>query len=755
MLGDEDQHLDRGQYLPGRGPQTMPVARGGYYGQVGAWVPDEPTGEFRVDLLAYWRLLMKHRVLIAAIFFVAVVLGVAATLLMTPIYTASTTLQIDRESARVMNTTDVEPREATVQGEEFFQTQYGLLKSRSLAERVIQNLGLARSDDFLKAMGAKPPQLTPKTRKPLSELRQEAVLAVVQGNLAITPTRGSRLVAVKFSSPDPTVAARVANAFAEGFIQANLDRRFESSSYARTFLEQRIAQTKTKLEDAERQLVAYAADQQIINVKDGQGGPSQSLTATDLSASNTSLSSAKAARITAEAKWRQANSGQLMSLTDVLQNPTIQKLTEQRAETLSEYQQKLRLFKPDFPEMLQLKAQIDELDRQIATVAGNIKTSIENEYRVAVTQEQSLQRQVNGLKGDVLDLSERSIRYNILQRELDTSRTLYDGLLQRYKEIGVTGGITANNISIVDRADPPNFPSKPKLIVNLALAIMLGAGFGILAAFVVEGLDESITTPEEVEAKLGLAVLGAIPMLEKGVQPLDAMSDIRSSFAEAYYSLRTALQFSTADGVPRVLLITSSRPSEGKSTTALAVAKNLARVGHRVLLIDADLRKPSLHRLLGLSADVGLSSVLAGAALLSEAAVPTSDRNLLAIPAGPLPPNPAELLSGPRMRSFLAEAQAHFDHVVIDGPPVLGLADAPMLSSVVTGTVMVVESRGTRRGQARGALRRLSMARGKVLGVILTKFRARGASYGGYDYAYDYAYGGNTGSGYGRRKAER
>jgi succinoglycan biosynthesis transport protein ExoP len=755
MLGDEDHSLDRNQRLLGRGGQTMPVVRGGYYGEVGAWAFEEPAGEFRVDLLAYWRLLMKHRVMIAGIFFVAVVVGVAATLLMTPVYTASTTLQIDRESARVMNTTDVAPNETMAQGEEFFQTQYGLLKARSLAERVIQNLGLASSDAFLKSMGVKVPQLNPKSRKSLSVLRQEAVLEAVQKNLAVTPTRGSRLVSVKFSSPDPVMAARVANAFAEGFIQSNLDRRFESSSYARTFLEQRIAQTKAKLEEAERQLVAYATEQQIITVKDGQGGPGQSLMATDLSSTNSSLATVKATRVAAEAKWRQANSGQLMALTEVLQNPTIQKLTEQRAEALSEYQQKLKLFKPDFPEMLQIKAQIDELDRQISTVANNIRTSIEGQYREALGQEQALQRQVNGLKGDVLDLSERSIRYNILQRELDTSRTLYDGLLQRYKEIGVTGGITANNISIVDRADPPNLPSKPNLLVNLALAAMLGAGLGILSAFVVEGLDESITTPEEVEAKLGLAVLGAIPMLEKGVQPLDAMSDIRSSFAEAYYSLRTALQFSTADGVPRVLLITSSRPSEGKSTTALAIAKNLARVGHRVLLIDADLRKPSLHRLLGLSADVGLSSVLAGAALLSDAAVPTSDRNLLAIPAGPLPPNPAELLSGPRMRDFLAEAQAHFDHVVIDGPPVLGLADAPMLSSVVTGTVMVVESRGTRRGQARGALRRLSMARGKVLGVILTKFRARGASYGGYDYAYDYAYGGNGGAGYGRRKSER
>jgi succinoglycan biosynthesis transport protein ExoP len=748
MFGDqEDNNVRR---LPGA--SSAPVVSRGYgYRELDAWSPEESAGEFRVDLLAYWRLLIKHRYLIGAVLAVALILGGAISLLMTRIYTASTTLQIDREAARVMNTTDVEPRESMIQGEEFFQTQYGLLKSRSLAERVIDQLGLARSDVFLRQMGVKPSQ-SPLNGQSIVDQRRVAVLKVVQDNLSISPTRGSRLVAVSFSSPDAVLSARISNTFGDAFIQSNLDRRFESSSYARTFLEGRIAQTKAKLEEAERQLVDYATQQQIINVKDGTGGGAQSLTATNLSSMNSALATTKAARVTAEAKWRQANSGALMSLAEVLQNPTIQQLTQERAKLNSEYQQKLRLFKPDFPEMLQLRAQLDELDRQIATIAGNIKASIQNQYLTAVNEERTLQGQVNGLKGDVLNLSERSIQYNILQRELDTSRTLYDGLLQRYKEVGVTGGITTNNISIVDRAEPPTRPSKPRLLLNLGLAAMLGAGLGILAAFVLEALDESITTPDEVESKLGLPVLGAIPLLSKGVEPLSAMSDVRSSFAEAYYSLRTALQFSTADGVPRTLLVTSSRPSEGKSTTALAIAKNLARVGHRVLLIDADLRKPSLHRLLGVSSDVGLSSVLAGAALFSDAAVATADRSLAVIPAGPLPPNPAELLSGPRIRSFLAEAQAHFDHIVIDGPPVLGLADAPILSSIVAGTVVIIESRGTRRGQARGALRRLHMAKGKVLGVILTKFKASAAAaYGGYDYAYDYAYGANGGRKRGNR----
>ena len=742
MLGDNQFADERGRRPQGR--ETDP--RNAFVEGEPVWsgqVSDEPS----IDLASYWRLALKYRFLIAGCFLGALVIGAALTLLMTPIYTAQATLQIDREAARIINSEDVTPSENMMQGEEFFQTQYGLLRSRSLAERVIESLGLARSNEMLEALGVDAPEGS-GTAAAQASRRRAAALKAVQENVSVSPVRGSRLVSVGYNNADPTLAARIANGFAENFIQSNLDRKFESSSYARAFLEERIAQTKERLESAERQLVAYATNQQIINVGEPSEGAAsssatESLTSSNLVALNSALARTRAERVAAEERWRSAVTSDLMTLPEVLQNPTIQRLTEQRALLDGEYRQKLSIYQSDYPEMLQIKARIDESDVQIQTIAANIRSSIRSQYEIAANQERSLQAQVNSLTGDVLDLRDRSIQYNILQRELDTTRTLYEGLLQRYKEVGVTGGVTANNISIVDFATPPLKPSKPNLLLNLALSALLGLGLGFLVALVFEALDETLATPDDVEKKLGVQVLGVTPLLEKGETPLEALADIRSGFSEAYYSLRTALQFSTPDGAPSSLLLTSARPAEGKSTTAYAIALNLARVGKRVLLVDGDLRNPSMHRVVGVENERGMSNLLSGSADLAGVVRPTSQENLFFIPCGPLPPNPAELWGGDRLPQFLAETRNNFDHVIIDGPPVLGFADSPILAAAVSGVLFALESRGTRRGQARGALKRLQVGRAHLLGVVLTKFSTKSAAYnyGGYDYAYDYHYG--------------
>lgn len=734
MLGDGNSLRETAVQVGPRGPSASDIDGREGFGAL------EIEG---FNLAEYWRLALKHRILIIACLLTALVIGVGTTFLMTPLYSASTILQIDREAARVLNVEDLGPRDAGAQGEEFFQTQYGLLRSRSLAQRVVESLGLASSNAFFESMGVAPPEANAGASA--SALRRDAATSIVQSKLTVTPVRSSRLVEVTFTSPDPSLSAKVANAFAENFIQSNLDRKVESSAYARDFLEGRIAQTKQKLEDAERQLVAYATEQQIINITDGVGpGNSQSLASSDLGAINGALAQATAARVAAEEKWRQSSSAPAQSLPEVIENPSIQRLTELRATLASTYQQKLSIYKADYPEMLELSRQMQELDQQIEPIVRGIRNSIRNQYAVARNQELALQRRVNELKGDVLDLRDRSIQYNILEREVDTSRTLYDGLLQRYKEVGVTGGVTTNNVSIIDTAEVPDHPSSPRLLLNLALAGLVGLGLGILAAFVVEILDESLTTPDDVESKLGVPVLGAVPFLEKGQTPLDALNNVRSGLSEAYYSLRTALQFSTPNGAPASLLITSARPAEGKSTTAFALALSLARVGKRVLLVDGDLRNPSMHRVVGTDNDRGMSNLLSGSAELLSVVRPTKNEHLSFIACGPLPPNPAELWGGDRLRRFLREAADHYDHVVIDGPPVLGFADAPILAATVEGTLFVLQSRETRRGQARGALRRLHLGTVNLLGVVLTKFNTRATSYGGYDYAYDYNYGGES-----------
>ena len=705
-----------------------------------------PNASLLIDVAAYWRLVVKNRLLIVAAVAIAAVLAVLFTFLSTPIYRATTVIQIDREAKRVLDSED-SSGEAMIPGQEFIITQYGLLKSRSLAERVAEAEGLMTSDRFLTSMGAELEIKDGESSADRLARRRAAVISTLEKNLTISPVSGSRLVEITFASPSSQLAADISNAFALNFIQTNLERKFESTSYAREFLEERIAQTKARLENTERQLVDYAVDQQIINIdSETAGGSSQSLATRSLVTMNSSLAAATAARIGAEERWRRARSAPLMTLQAVQENPAIQRLGEERSKLEAEYQNKLSVYQPDFPSMVQLKAQIDELDSQITRLAGEVRAAIQSEYEVALNQERALQSETRILEGSVLVQRGRSIQYDILQRELDTTRTLYDGLLQRYKEVSVTDGVATNNVSVIDKATPPNAPSSPILILNVALGLLIGLAAGGLGAAMREALDDGLTSPDEVESKVGLPVLGAIPILAKGEDPKGAANDPRSPFSEAYSSVGAALQFSTPNGTPRSLLITSSRPAEGKSTTSLVLANHLARTGKRVLLIDGDLRNPSMHRAMNLSNEQGMSNLLSSSVNLRTVMQSTSSSHLHFVSAGPIVVNPAELLGGLRLAQLLDQAKEEFDHIVIDGPPVLGLADAPLLAAHVDGTLFVVECRGTKRGQARGALARLQSRTTKLLGVVLTKFDAKSASYGEYDYSYDYQYGVATNS---------
>lgn len=712
----------------------------------------EPETEF--NLLRYWQVLARWRWLIASCVAVAMVVGVIVTLLMPPIYRATATVEIDREAPKVVDNGSVQPTQV-FDNEQFYQTQYGLLKSRSLAERVVASLNLADDPTFLRQTGGDAGQTDAANR---AARERRAADQVLKG-LTINPVRTSQLVQVSYRSPSPTIAAKIANAVSDNFITANLQRRFQASAYARQFLEGRINQIRQKLEDSERELVAYAASHEIINLSETQNAAAsagetpppptqQSLPAADLAAMDSALQEAKNQRIQAEQHWRQAQSTSGLGLPEILQSPTVQVLQQNRAALQADYQDKLSIFKPDYPAMIEIRAKMAEIDREIAANVATVKQSVRAQYQMALNQENSLAAQVGRLKGDVLDLNNRSIQYNIIQREVDTDRTLYDGLLQRYKEVGVAGAVGANNISIIDRARAPTVPFQPRPFFNIGVAGLAGLILGALLAFGIEQVDETIKSPEDIESKLGLPLLGAIPMLAKAGAPTKALTDPRSPLSEAYHSLRTALQFSTPDGAPRSLLVTSAGPGEGKSTTAIALAQAFARLGHKVLLIDADLRNPSLHRQFPSQRTEGLSNVLTGAADLARTVQATPHPNFALLTSGPVPPNPAELLSGRKMKQLLAAASRQFDLIVVDGPPIMGLADAPLLANAVDATTLVIEAGATRQGLIRTAVRRLQSGGAQLLGGVLTKFDVRKAtsSYGygstyGYAYAYSYGYG--------------
>jgi capsular exopolysaccharide synthesis family protein len=706
----------------------------------------EPEPTLSMAAAQAWGFLIKHMWTIALFLAIALTVGAVVTLLTPPAYTARAVIQIDRQAEKVVNAEDQTPIDNL--GEEFFQTQYGLLRSRTLAARVADTLGLAQDDTFRNIMSGKPRSYAWPHAGAAGE-RRDMVIDLLQGGLAVSPQRGSRLVGVNFTSPDAQLSARIANSFAENFIGAALDRRYESSSYARDFLEKRLAQVKAKLEESERELVAYAASQQIIQLpgagqpNGAEGGPS--LASANLEAFNTSLAAAKTERIKAEQKWRAAEASQGVGLSDILQSPTFQALSQEHAKLSAEYQDKLRVFKPDYPDMTQLKARVDETARQMALEAQNIRQSLRAQYEAALSNERVLSSEVGNLKSSVLDLRGRSIRYNILQREVDTNRTLYDGLLQRYKEVGVAGGVSANNISIIDRAEAPGAPSRPRPLWNMLLAGLAGLTMGLIIAVLREALDQAVRTRNDVEEVLGLPLLGAIPVLRRGMSPADALADARSPMAEAFQTVRSALQFSTPDGFPKTLLVTSPWPGTGKTTTAFAMAQYVARLGFRVLLFEADLRNPGLAPLVGANPGPGLSTLLTGGAVLKEATQPTSFANLFVVMAGPHAPNPAELLAGSRLQLLIAEAAAHFDMVIFDGPPIMDLSDAPLIGAVVEGSILVVEAGKTTQRQVKEAMRRMNMAGAHVLGAVLNQAKT-GTSGAGYGYGYGYGYGASSGA---------
>ena len=690
----------------------------------------------------YWRLLLKRRWVIVGIVIAALIAGIAITLLTQREYRAAATIQIERQTARIMeDVDDVQPTPGLNQ--EFYQTQYNLLKSRALAERVVRDLRLADDEQFLAEYSGDAEAWTRASR----EARHNRATSIVVTNLSVVPVRLSAVVSLQYTSPNAQMAANVANSLAENFIEANLQRRYEANSYARRFLEQRLAQVRQRLEASERQAVGYAAQQGIINVNPTSSDPQtqtaeQPLATADLTAMNTALAQARANRIAAEARYRQAQAGS--QAVQMLQNPALNALRQQRATVSAELSRLSSDFGPEYPQVRALQQQLAEIDRSIGQVSGQIRQgvsqNIAGDYRQALSTEQQLASRVEQLKGDVIDLRRRSIQYNIFQRDVDTNRALYEALLQRYKEVGIAGGIGTNNVSIVDGARTPGAPFKPNLRLNLMLALLIGLALGVVAALLLDQLEEATIAPEDFQNKLGLPLLGSVPVLDRDEEPLEALRDRKHPLSEAYFSVLTGLQFSTQHGMPRSLLVTSTQPTEGKSTTALAIAQGLARIGRRVLLIDGDMRKPSVHKAQGVANAAGLSNLLTGGGSIEEFAHATDLPNLSIMTAGPIPPNPAELLAGPALQAILADATSKFDVVVLDGPPIMGLADAPLLAQVVEATAFVLQAGKTRASQAQLGLRRLAGVGAYLVGAILTKFDT--AKYGyGYGYGYDYSYG--------------
>lgn len=713
------------------------------------WSAEPPaSGGLHIDVRGAWAAVYRNRKLIGAIVAAAVIVGIAIIYLSTPIYRASTKIQIDQQSTKVLQTEDVAPDDASQDTDRFLQTQLDVIQSRSLADRVARDLGLYNSPDFATRMGLRP-TIAPAGSAGQSA-RQEQVVDTLMGNLKVTLPVDSRVVTLSFNSPDPALAAQVANSYADRFIVSNLDRRYDASSYARKFLSEQLDNTRRRVEQSERNLIAYARGARLIDTggssqNGGQGlsGP-RSLVTSSLVQLNNSYAGAMAARLAAQQAWEEASKASLLTLPEVQSDPSIQGLVQQRARAIAQYELDSEHWRPDYPAMVQQAAQIKELERQINTIGTRVRNGIRQRYLVANAQERALSGSLEQLKNQTLSEQDRAVQYNILHREVDTNRALYDALLQRFKEVSAAAGLTSSNVSIVDRAETPSGAVWPRPLLILAACVLAGLGIAGALLFIREHLDDAVRSSEDMATKLGLPMVGSTPMLSSGLTPSEELNKPRSPLSEAYYAIRTALELSSAAGLPRTMVFTSSAPAEGKSTSAFAIARDFAKVGRRVLLIDADLRKPTQDRLTGVENKAGLVNLLVQQSTRAEVTQPTGFDRLDVIPTGPLPLNPAELLASTGLRDLLDEAMRNYDLVVIDAPPVMGLADAPTLAALAEATIVVVEANRPHRGQAKAAVRRLRDARATILGGILTKYDVRMMGYGagsGYGYGYGYGYG--------------
>lgn len=679
---------------------------------------------------------VNHRNWVIGVIVSAILLGLLATFLATPQYMSSARIEI-LPDAPVATSVEAERERGQINEIAFYNTQYSLLQSRSLAERVVRAGNLTADKDFIAAFkfDNSTGSMTSNERRNMANRAVEILL----DRLRVSPVRTSSLVDVSFSTPSPQLSAKLADLWVTQFVQASIDRRFAATTDARQYLETRLENLRQNLEVSERALINYGMDKGIVTVSsqtDANGRTqTQTLVGSDIAEISKALAQARQLRIATEAELTNTQTGSAQ-----INAPTLGSLRQKKAEAEAELARLRTLFEEDYPSVVALRAQVANFDRSIANETTRSSAGNREAYNAAVKRERDLQAELDGLTGKYNSQQRESIEMAILQREVDSNRQLYDGLLQRYKEIGVAG-VGTNNISVVDRAKAAEKPSSPVLVYNIALALLVGIFLAAALVFALEKLDSSVRDPQDVVGRFGLPLLGAIPeVLDRGVA--DAILDKKSAIYEAYFSLMTNLTFLTEHGAPRSIMITSSRPKEGKSNSSLSVATVLAATGKKVILVDADVRNPSLNRYLDMPNERGLSHYLSGDDDLNGMIVPLPKFGFAVITAGKMPPNAAELLGSDRFTTLVDTLLRTYDHVLVDSPPLLGLADAPLIARRVEGVLFTIEANSTKNRAISTALNRLRMSGAKLFGAIVTKVGAKNQIYGyGYGYGYGYSYG--------------
>ncbi len=705
--------------------------------------PHEP------HLYDYLLILRKHQWLILSFMLAVVTITSIGTFRMQPVYVATSRIEIDRENSNILPFQGADSYDYISDLDNYIETQSKILTSETMALQTIRGGVLSGQVDF-----ASDPSSDALSTGSLANLKPPPELASFLASLSVKRVPNSRLMDVSFESTNPLLAAQIVNAHIKNFIEQNFQSRYEATTRASTWLTDQLSELKIRVEKAEDARITYERQNQIWALD----GDKQNVTTQRMADLNKELTDAQSERMRKQSLFAFAKAGDMDSVPQIRDNPVVQDLFRKRTELNSQYTDALNQYGPNFPKVLRLQSQLKEIEAAAEKEKKGVIARLESEHRESRQREELLTQALDQQKVEVNQMSERMVQYSILKREAEANKALYDGLLTKLKEAGISAGLRSSNIRVVDPAMVPQYPARPAKTRNIALSFLVGLVGGIGLALLREYMDNTVKSPDDIESLARLPSLAVVPAftepngdrsrvkLLKGASTnghntrieLVAQHLPKSQMSEAFRALRTALLLSQADHPPQVILVTSALPREGKTTAAANLAVTLAQLGDRTLLIDADLRKPGVGRLLNLGSGkyAGLSSYLAGVSSLDlvtiqHPAIP----NLSAIPTGPLPPNPADLLSSHKLADAIAELRTRFKFIVIDSPPILAATDAVILSVRADGVLLVVRSGETPKEAFMRTRDLLLSVKCHLLGVVLNAVDSTAP-----DYYYSYRY---------------
>lgn len=722
-----------GEYFDADRPVVAPAA------PAAAAVPSGPSSGSFLNLASIRAFLWRQRYILIGVTALVFIIGLIYTLLLPPTYTATATMRVETANSYLVQGQEItDPTLPANQTDRYMRTLLSVMTSRNMALRVVDELGLQDNPSVVGDFEGSQDEST-------EELRRQIAAGVVAGSLAIEIPINTDMVTVRYSSGDPVLAARVANAYVDTYMEDVARQGAGSNTYSLSYLEEQIQEVRARLRDAERQAIAYARENRIMgdpitapapfDPQASQASIASPVSVSNLAAVNSSHTAARAARIAAEAQWRAVADIPATQLPVVQQNPTIIGLRGRQTgieTTLSDLQERYR---DDYPQIRELQAQIAEIDQQIVEASALIKDAIRDTYQTALRQEQALGRELDRVSDETLDEQDRRVQYNIMDRDAQALRAQLAALLSRYNQISSAANLQSESVTWLDRAMVPVSPSSPDLLLNLLVSFVFGLALATGIAVLRETFDDRVRTADEMERKLQLPALGRTPFVTEEIP--EEIEDPFSPISEAYASIRATLDHAVRRDHP-VVQVTSSEAGEGKTTSAVALARKYASTGRKVLLVDLDLRRPGLAKMFGGSQpEAGVVEVLYSRVPLERALLANAIENLDVLPVGSSPDNPVEVMSSSLIAEFIERYRSQYDVMILDSSPVMGIADAPLLSRHADAVAFVVEANRAQISKARIALRRLDDMNASVVGLILTKFRALEA---GENYNYEQHY---------------